>query len=137
MRRLRGLLAACLAGGLANAAWGDDLDRAAAYRNQVNAAIDVLVATKATPSSACLSALDDMHTTERQLKELTGQAGEGGSPAVIASQSSEIGIARDVLASDLQQAAGACRADAVRVCSADSGRGAAQCGKVRQAGRVP
>ncbi len=107
-----GLLLAALGPG----ALADDLDRAGPYRTAVNADIDVLAAAKAQPSSACLAALDEMHTTDRQLKELTGQAEEGGSPAVIASQKNEIGVARDVMASDLQEAATACRPDAEQTC---------------------
>ena len=103
-------------------AWSDDLDRAAPYRDEINGFIDVLSISGVAPSQACVSALDEMHTTDHQLKELTGQVEEGGeAPQAMEGERNEVGIARDVLASDLQSAAGSCRLDTERVCVSASG----------------
>jgi hypothetical protein len=99
-------------------AWSDDLDRAAPYRDEINDFIDVLSMSGVPPSQACVSALDEMHTTDGQLKQLTGQLEQGGEAAQsMVGQQSEVGIARDVLASDLQLAAEGCRPDAERACA--------------------
>ncbi len=98
--------------------FADDLDRAEPYRTEVNGAIDVLTASQAAPSQSCLSAIDEMHTTDQQLKELTGNLDEGGeAPQAMQGQQNEVAVAHDVLASDLQLAAEACRPDAERACA--------------------
>ena len=102
--------------------WADDLDRAASYRDEVNDFIDVLSISGVPPSQACVTALDEMHTTDSQLKQLTGQLEEGGeAPQAMEGQQGEVGIARDVLASDLQTAARSCRPDAERACASAAG----------------
>ena len=117
---------------LSVAARADDLDRAGPYRAAVSAAIGVLASARVSPSTACLGALNEMHTTDGQLKELTGQAEVGGSPAVISSQKNEIGVARDVLASDLQDAATACRPDAAQACTSAPSSLAKQCAALQR-----
>ena len=109
------VLAGCFATSGASA---DDLDRAKPYRAEINGAIDILVASKVNPSQSCVSALDEMHTTDGQLKDLSSNLDEGTpSSQEQQSQQSEVGIARDVLATDLQSAVSACRPDAVEVCA--------------------
>ncbi len=99
-------------------ALADDLDRAEPYRTTINGAIDVLAASNAAPSQSCVSAIDEMHVTDGQLKDLTGRLDEGGeAPQAAGGQQSEIDVARDVLASDLQSAAAACTPDTERVCA--------------------
>ena len=99
-------------------ALADDLDRAEPYRTTINGAIDVLAASNAAPSQSCVSAIDEMHVTDGQLKDLTGRIDEGGeAPQAATGQQSEIDVARDVLASDLQTAANACTPDTERVCA--------------------
>jgi hypothetical protein len=96
----------------------DDLERAQLYRPEVNGEIDVLVAAKATTSPRCVSALNDMHTTDEQLKALGDQAGnEDTDSAASASDQGNIAVARDVLASDMQVAADACRPEAELACA--------------------
>ena len=100
----------------------DELDRATPYRDEINGFIDVLSISGVPPSQACVSALDEMHTTDRQLKELTGQVDEGGeAPQAMEGERNEVGIARDVLASDLQSAAGSCKLDTEHVCVTANG----------------
>ncbi len=97
----------------------DDLERAAPSQNEVNAIIDVLNAAKAGISPPCFAAIDEMHTTEHQLNELDGNLEEGGeAPQALASQANEVGVARDVLANDIDTAASTCRPEAERTCAA-------------------
>ena len=107
------------AGPLSTRLLADDLDRAQPIRDQINHVIDVLAASSAAPSTACVSALDEMHTTDGQLKQLTdGDQGDGGGPSADRqNQQNEVGIARDVLATDLHDAISTCRPDAVRACA--------------------
>ncbi len=96
----------------------DDLDRAQGDRRLVNNEIDILSRAQALPSQSCVAALDEMHTTDEQLKQLNDQVSQGGEASqALQSEQSEASVARDVLATDLQSAASACRPDAIRVCA--------------------
>ncbi len=110
-------------------AFADDLDRAEPYRGEIKGLVDVLTASQTTVSAACSSALDEVETTDSQLKELGGQLEEGGvAPQALQGEQNEVGVARDVMASDLQSAVSACRPDAERACaSAPSSRVAQYC----------
>ena len=97
----------------------DDLSQAAPRQHEVDAILDVLRSTSMTPSNACISALDEMHATDHQLKELTGQLDDNGeAPQAMQSEANEVGVARDVMASDLDMAATSCRHDADAACAA-------------------
>ena len=97
----------------------DDLSEAAPTQHEVDAILDVLRVSSRAPSSACLSALDEMHATDHQLKELTGQLDDGGeAPQAMQSEANEVGVARDVMASDLDTTVADCRHDANVACAA-------------------
>lgn len=114
----RGAMAvACVLIGGMTAARGDDLDQAGSVRDKVNAEIDVLSAAKVTPSDQCLSALQEMHTAESQVTQLGGDLSNAPSDSALSqNEQGEVSVARDVLASDMDNAFAACRADAVHAC---------------------
>ncbi len=108
----------------------DDLTSAAAQQLQVNAEIDAIKTGGLAPSNACLAALQDMHTAEQQLVDLTGTSSNAPSGSALAeNEQGEVAVARDVLASDLDGAAAACRTDAVKACTGPASvKAAKSCG---------
>ena len=120
--RLAGLLIALIAlSALGGVAYADDLSNAVALQRQVNAEIDAIKTTAEPPSNACVSALQEMHTAEQQLLDLTGDPSNAPSGSALAeNEQGEVAVGRDVLASDLDAAASACRPDAARACSGSS-----------------
>ena len=113
--RLAGLLVAVTMS--ANGSFADDLSSAAPLQRLVNAEIDAIKTTGETPSNDCVSALQEMHTAEQQLLDLTGNPSNApGGSALAENEQGEVAVGRDVLASDLDTAANACRPDASRAC---------------------
>lgn len=103
--------------GFVAAGHADDLGNAAPLQREVNAEIDVIKTAGETPSSECLSALQEMHTAEQQLLALTGDPSNAPSGSALAeNEQGEVSVGRDVLASDLDGAASACHSDAARAC---------------------
>ena len=101
----------------ANGALADDLSSAGQLQRQVNAEIDAIKTTGETPSNNCVSALQEMHTAEQQLLDLTGNPSNApGGSALAENEQGEVAVGRDVLASDLDTAANACRPAASRAC---------------------
>ena len=104
-----------------NSVFADDLSAAGPLQRQVNAEIDVIKATGEAPSSSCVSALQEMHTAEQQLLDLTGNPSNApGGSALAENEQGEVAVGRDVLASNLDTAAHACRPDASRACDGSS-----------------
>lgn len=127
---LRTAVMLALGAAAASQARADDLTGAAAQQRQVNAEIDAIKTGGLAPSSACLTALQDMHTAEQQLVDLTGSSSNAPSGSALAeNEQGEVGVARDVLASDLDGAASACRTDAVQSCAGPAAvKAAKSCG---------
>jgi hypothetical protein len=119
------LLVACTA--LAPGARADDLTGAGAQQRLVNAEIDAIRTGGLTPSNGCLTSLQEMHTAEQQLVDLSGTSTNAPSGSALAeNEQGEVGVARDVLASDLDEAAGACRTDARQACAGPAAAKAAK-----------
>ena len=112
----------------------DDLSGAGAQQRQVNAEIDAIKTGALTPSNACLAALQEMHTTEQQLVDLSGSATNAPSGSALAeNEQGEAAVARDVFASDLDTASTACRGDATRACAGPAAvKAAKSCGILAQ-----
>ena len=114
-RRFAGLLIALSMS--AEGAFADDLSSAGPTQRQVNAEIDAIKVTGETPSNDCVSALQEMHTAEQQLLDLTGNPSNApGGSALAENEQGEVAGGRDVLAADLDAAAKACELDASRAC---------------------
>ena len=126
----RTVAAAALWGSLAPLARADDLTGAGAQQRLVNAEIDAIKTGGQAPSSACLTSLQDMHTAEQQLVDLTGSSANAPSGSALAeNEQGEVAVARDVLASDLDGAASACRTDAAQACAGPAAvKAAKSCG---------
>ena len=74
------------------------------------------------------TALQDMHTAEQQLVDLTGESTNAPSGSALAeNEQGEVAVARDVFASDIDTAATACRSDAAQACA---GSAAAEGGEI-------
>lgn len=102
---------------IAGTANGQIAPSQAATAVQVNSIISVLQRSGSTPSNACVGALQEMHTTETQLKQLGGDVSElDGSSAVSDSDKAEIEIARDVFSTNIDTARTDCLPDAERTC---------------------
>ena len=102
---------------LGTSALADDLSREAPRQKEVAAVMDVLRVSGTDPSPSCLSALDDMNTTDRQLAQLNDAiAHNNETEPVVQHQSGEVSVARDVLASDIEAVLGSCRPDADHAC---------------------
>ena len=110
----------------------DEAGSEGAQQRQVNAEIDAIKTGGQPLSNACLTALQDMHTAEQQLVDLTGSASNAPSGSALAeNEQGETAVARDVFASDLDTAAGACRTDAVQACAGPAAvKAAKSCGIV-------
>ncbi len=117
----------------------DDLSHKAPVGREVAAIMDVLRVANADPSTACSSALDDMHTTDNQMRTLAGQmTDDNETEPVVQHQSGEFYIARDILASDLDTVAATCGPQARAACEAPASTTlAASCGKLRTASARP
>lgn len=128
LQRTALLLALVTACGLA--AHADDVTNPAVQQRQVNAEIDAIKTGGQVPSNACLGALQDMHTAEQQIVDLTGSSSNAPSGSALAeNEQGEAAIARDVFASDLDTAATACRSDAAQACAGSAAvKAAKSCG---------
>ena len=127
MTRVRLGLGVFLVASLASGATGvaqtvaDDARRAAKLQPRVASIMEVLRASHADPSTACANALDDMNTTDQQLRQLSGamQYDNETSP-VLEHNSSEMGVGRDVLISDMEATVSICGPEAHAICAAPS-----------------
>lgn len=130
LRRTALSLALAGATGAATAAFADEPTGEAAQQRLVNAEIDAIKTGGQTPSNACLAALQDMHTAEQQLIDLTGSSSNAPSGSALAeNEQGEVAIARDVFGSDLDAAASSCRADAAQACAGPAAvKAAKSCG---------
>ncbi len=123
----RSALLLVVLGATALPARADDLTSAANTQKQVNAEIDAIRTSGETPSNTCLVALQDMHTAEQQLTDLTGSSSNAPSGSALAeNEQGEVAVGRDVLASDMETAAAACRADGVTACAGTAATKAAK-----------
>ena len=110
----------------------DDARRATALQRQVASIMDVLRVSHADPTTACANALDEMNTTDEQLRQLSGAMQyDNETTPVLEHNSSEMGVGRDVLISDMEATVSTCRPQASTICNASpSAAVAGSCAKL-------
>ncbi len=131
------LLATVIASTAASAAPSvtEDARRAAVLERQVASIMEVLRVAHADPNTACANALDEMNTTDEQLRQLSGAMQYDNETApVLEHNSAEMGVGRDVLISDMEATVSTCRPQADIVCTGSpSAALAASCAKLAAA----
>ena len=135
MARLRhglGLfLAASIVSGSSGAAptVAEDARRATILQRQVASIMEVLRVSHSDPTTACANALDEMSTTDQQLRQLSGAMQYDNETApVLEHNSGEMGVGRDVLISDMEATVSTCRPQADTICAGSpSGAAAKSC----------
>lgn len=116
-RRLPALALCFVMAGATDAARADD-DGGGGGRAQLDKILTVLRLHTEAASKACLSAMLEVHETEKQVAAHQNDA----------ANHTDLDIARDVLESDYQNSAQVCGADAARVCrESPTGKLAAPC----------